>query len=411
MKRFRIILAALGILLAVLAAGAAVAEEAVSVNRQCAFTVKGASRKELKKLTDGKYSTYTAIRAGGEIGVDGKGTPLGSVLVQFYERASTVEIWARVGEDWELAGTVDGFLSGWVPLPEGTEAAKVVNVDKARMLMAEITVYGTGDRPGNSPEWELYDKADLMVVACHPDDELLWLGGLLPTYAGERGYRVQVVYAVPSTPIRRLELLDGLWHCGVRGYPAFLNLPDVFSKTMKQAYSHWGKNKMHSRVTGLIRRYQPEVVVTHDLKGEYGHGGHEAVADTVVKSVGYAADETKYADSVKQYGTWQVKKLYIHLYKDNKVQFDWHQPLAAFGGKDGLTVATEALALHKSQTARGWEMEDGGACDNSKFGLAMTQVGPDEAGDDLFEHVWPDDGVEIEEVTGPETSGSTEQEE
>ena len=405
MKKLRAVLLVLCVLLALTALGGAAAEEAVSVNGQCAFTVKGASRKEIKKLTDGKYSDYVSIRKGGEIGVDGKGTPLGSVLVQFYDRAAEVEIWARVGDEWVLAGRIGEYLSGWVPLPEGAEALRVVNTDKSRMLVADMTVYGTGERPANSPEWETYDKADLLVAACHPDDELLWLGGLLPTYAGERGLRVQVVYAVPSTPVRRLELLDGLWHCGVKGYPAFLNLPDAFTKTMKAAYGRWGKNKMHSRMTAMIRRYRPEVVVTHDLNGEYGHGGHEAVADTVVKAVQYAADGEKYTDSAKQYGTWQVKKLYLHLYEAQPIRFDWHRPLAAFGGKDGLTVATEALALHRSQTARGWEMEDGGPMDNSRFGLAFSAVGLDEACDDLFEHVWP---TELEETETEEAAESEE---
>ena len=106
MKKLRAVLLILGVLLALTALGGAAAEEAVSVNGQCAFTVKGASRKEIKKLTDGKYSDYVSIRKGGEIGVDGKGTPLGSVLVQFYDRAAEVEIWARVGDEWVLAGRI-----------------------------------------------------------------------------------------------------------------------------------------------------------------------------------------------------------------------------------------------------------------------------------------------------------------
>ena len=367
--------------------GAASAEKAVSVNASCDFAVKGASRKEIKALTDDSYKTYLTVRAGGEITVDGKGKALGSILLQFYDRATETEVLAQVGEVWISAGVRGKYLSDWLALPEGTKAVRIVNTSKSRMMMAQVTLFGPGDRPDKSPEWHDCEKADLMVFACHPDDELLWLGGLLPTYAGERGLEVQVVYAVPSTPIRRLELLDGLCHCGVTCYPAFMNLPDKRSTTLSGAYKHWNKNRMCKMETAFIRQYRPEVVVTHDFSGEYGHGGHRAVADTVRLSVGYAADSAKHTDSVKTYGTWQVKKFYVHLYAENRIQQDWHVPLARFDGKDGMTVATEALDLHRSQVANGWAMEEGGACDNTLFGLYMTTVGPDEAGNDLFEHI------------------------
>ena len=382
----------------------ACADEAADITKSCKFKVKGGGSKVVKAATDRDYQTYGNLPRDGYIEFTAGGKPIGSVMVQFYERATAVEIWAKVGEEWGLVAERGSHMSDWVALPEGATAARVTGKDKSRLFLAELSVYGTGDRPAHCPEWVDLDKADLMLVACHPDDELLWFGGLLPTYAGERKMRVQVVYGVPSTPRRRLELLDGLWHCGVTAYPAFLNLPDRFAKTLQQAYKRWNKGRMQEKLTGLIRRYRPDVVVTHDFKGEYGHGGHRAIADSVKASVGYAADSEKYKDSLNEYGSWEVKKLYIHLWNEGKIQFDWHQPLTAFGGKDGLTVATEALALHKSQTARGWEMEDGGACDNSLFGLYLTRVGEDTAKNDLFEHVTDeqlaeDPRIEIEEDT------------
>ncbi len=378
----------LAVLLAViLGLAAALADEAPDISARCAFSSKGAGGKELRTLTDGKYTTYLKVRAGGEILIDGKGRTLGSVTVRFYDRPTETEFLARTGGEWVSAGVRGRYLSDWVEMPAGTDAIRLVNTSRSRMMMAEVTVFGTGDRPDMSPEWHDCGKADLLVAACHPDDELLWLGGLLPTYAGERGLEVMVVYGVPSTPLRRLELLDGLCHCGVRCYPAFLNLPDRYCKTLESAYRNWGKNKMHRLMTEMIRRYRPEVVVTHDLKGEYGHGGHQAVADTVCKAVGFAADASRFEASAKTYGVWQVKKCYLHLYAEGQIRLDWHRPLARFGGKDGLTVATEALAMHRSQVAHGWAMEDGGETDNSLFGLWFTAVGPDERGDDLFEHI------------------------
>ena len=406
--RTRIVLAAAALLL--IAAAPASAERAVSVNGECRFSMSGASRKEIKALTDDKYSTYAKVRSKGEILAEGGGQALGSVLLQFYDRPTKTEVWARTGGEWTFVAERGTYLSDWVALPEGTEAVRIVNTDRSRMFMAELTVFGTGERPVKSPEWVSGGKCDLMVVACHPDDELLWFGGLLPTYAGEKGLRVQVVYAVPSTPVRRLELLDGLCRCGVKEYPAFMNLPDVYSKHLNAAYKRWGKTKMHRIMTGLIRQYRPDVIVSHDLNGEYGHGGHQAVADTVRTCVAYAADGSKFPDSARQYGVWQVSKCYLHLYKDGQVCYDWHRPLAAFDGMDGMAVAIEAMAMHRSQVKHGWAIEAGGPCDNTLFGLCHTTVGPDERGEDLFEHIAPAETEDDEELMIEETVLSTEAE-
>ena len=35
----------------------------------------------------------------------------------------------------------------------------------------------------------------MLQIVTHPDDDLIWFGGLLPLYAGERGMNVLVAYA------------------------------------------------------------------------------------------------------------------------------------------------------------------------------------------------------------------------
>ena len=110
------------------------------------------------------------------------------------------------------------------------------------------------------------------------------------------------------------------------------------------------------------------------------------MADAVARSAAGAGDASFFPASAEQYGTWQPQKLYVHLWAEGQIRLDWHRPLDAFGGKDGMTVAKEAMAMHVSQVKHGWKIEEGGDCDNALFGLYYTGVGPDEAGDDLFEH-------------------------
>jgi len=372
----------------------ALAQSAQDITGRCTIAA-GKKAAKARPMTDRDYDTYYTLKKGGVLEIQSQDESLSGVFLQFYDRASEVEIHAFDGENWQAAGVGQGkYLCEYFPLPEGTRQVRVINTGKARMFLAELTLYGEGDRPARSPRWRELDKADMMLVVAHPDDELLWFGGLLPTYAGERKLRVQVVYLVPTTPNRRLELLDGLWHCGVDAYPLFAGMRDVKANSLQGQYKLWNRNGLLEKIVGMVRQLQPEVIVTQDENGEYGHGAHRVCADICKLAVKNAPNAKKYKKSAKAYGTWQVKKLYIHLYDENTLQMDWHVPLEAFGGKDGMTVASEALACHVSQVAHGWAMEEGGENDNSLFGLYHSTVGEDENHDDFMENIPLDDAFD-----------------
>lgn len=374
-------------LLLILMTATAAAEPAQDVTKDCVIHV-GERVLKKKEMLDRKYTTYASIKKGGVIAAQHPSEDLSGVFVQFYDHPGTMDVQARQDSEWVSVGSTAGtYLCEWIPLPEGCREVRLVNQGKGRVLIAELTIYGQGDRPARSPQWRTLDKADIMVLAAHPDDELLWFAGLLPTYAAERGMAVQVVYMVPSTPNRRLELLDGLWHCGVDAYPMFGGMSDAKGKTLQAQYKKWNRGQMLSKVVTMVRRVQPEVLVSHDVNGEYGHGAHRACADIAKLTMKYAADKTKYRDSAKAYGPWQVKKLYLHLYKERQLRMNWRIPLDAFDGKDSYTVAEEALAFHQSQVRHGWGMEEGGKYDNALLGLAFTTVGEDVDKDDLLENI------------------------
>ena len=53
----------------------------------------------------------------------------------------------------------------------------------------------------------------------HPDDEVLYMGGVIPYYVAQ-GKTVQVVYMTTVTEVTaKIELHDCLWAMGVRNYP------------------------------------------------------------------------------------------------------------------------------------------------------------------------------------------------
>ncbi len=146
----------------------------------------------------------------------------------------------------------------------------------------------------------------------------------------------------------------------------------------------WGEKPVVEYVTGLLREYRPDVVVTHDKGGEYGHGAHRVCADAMIKAIDRAADGA-YLPNLGE--PWQIQKLYLHLYKQNTLTLDWRQPLSAFGGQTAFDVAKAAFDCHASQRSNGLIVQDWGPHANNVFGLYYSNVGLDEQGDDLFEHI------------------------
>ena len=373
---------------------AAGAESARDITKKCKLTA-GARGSKLRACTDRSYKTYWQSVNGDKCWIEVRlpaGETASGVTVQWYEHphAWGLQIQNAAGNWEDVIHTEARYLNDYLPLPEGTTRFRVANApgEQRHFNLVELRIWGAGELPAEVQQWNPPAvKADLMLLAAHPDDEVLWFGGALPTYAGEQGKVCQVCMMVPSGGARRLELLDCLWTCGVKHYPVWGNFADAFSGTLKKQYTRWNKNKVYDLVTGWIRRFQPEVLLTHDVKGEYGHGGHRVCADAAMTCLKTAANAKKYPKSAKEYGVWDVPKCYLHLYPENRVEMDWRQPLAAFGGKTGFEVAEEAFRCHVSQQKTDYRVEDWGDHSCSLFGLYRSLVGPDVEGKDFFENI------------------------
>ena len=366
------------------------AEEARDLTSGCTFRASRANG-EFPYVTDGDLSTYfILLKEDGTLEIR-SAEPVWGVYVRLFYQYSKPVAYALEAEHngiWTGVGSGGTYLSTWHPLKAPETHLRIRSTGPISMAIAEVQVFGPGDKPAEVQDWQTAEKCDLMLLTAHPDDELLWFGGLLPTYAGERGLTVQCVIMVPTGGERRQEYLSVLWHCGVRAYPEFLDLPDNNGKTPDKQYQRWhGKIHVLTKLVAVIRRHRPEVLVTHGEGGEYGHGAHRTAADAAKRSVVLAAQEKQFKSSESVYGTWQVKKLYLHEYEENPIVCDWDQPLAAFGGKTGFEVAEEAFRFHASQIKRGWEFTRRGEHDNTAFGLYMTQVGEDTGTGDLMEHI------------------------
>ena len=206
----------------------------------------------------------------------------------------------------------------------------------------KIYVFGEGEVPQWVQQWEPHcEKADLLLCSTHADDEHLWFGGTMPYYGGQLGKEVQVVYLMHHVTQRNHELLDGLWTVGITNYPVIAPFEDQWAGSLQEAEVIYDRDQVQAFQTEMIRRFKPDVVVGHDLKGEYGHGAHVLNAVTLQIAVENSGDETFCPDSAEEYGTWTVQKCYLHLYDrggEAEIIMDWEQPLSRFDGKTGFQI-------------------------------------------------------------------------
>lgn len=295
----------------------------------------------------------------------------------------------------ESGGGKNGFIHEYMPLGQAVTSVKL-SLPKGAML-TDVYAFTDGQPPAWVQVWEPpCEKADLLVLPTHADDEHLWFGGAMPYYAGELGYEVQVVYMTNhyNTTYRNHEQLNGLWTVGVTHYPVIGKFLDVVStkKSLEAAQTRYGYQNVLKFQVEILRRFAPRVIIAHDINGEYGHGAHILNAVTLLDALEKTDDPKIFPESAEKYGTCKVQKCYLHLWSKNKIVVDWGKmPLEHFGGKTALEMAKEGFACHVSQVTY-YSVEDFGENDCRKFGLAYTTVGNDsENENDMFEHVdWSD---------------------
>ena len=171
---------------------------------------------------------------------------------------------------------------------------------------------------------------------------------------------------------------------------------------------------MKAFVVETIRRFKPQIVVTHDLNGEYGHGMHRMIAKAVADTAGLTGDASQYADSAQRYGAWDVPKTYLHLYWENQIVLPTRESLSDFGGRTALQVCKDAFEKHGSQQGPTFWVDDGYDDDGSRndyqyscaeYGLYRTTVGTD-TGSSMLENLVTYDEQERQEAetaTEPES--------
>jgi LmbE family N-acetylglucosaminyl deacetylase len=160
-------------------------------------------------------------------------------------------------------------------------------------------------------------KRTLLAIFAHPDDESFGMGGTLSLYAS-RGYRVELICATRgeageiSDPalgakedlakIRENELRCAARGMGIRA-PRFLDYRDSGMAGTPEnddirCLHRADRTEAVGKVVRLIRQIRPDVVVTFEPGGGYGHPDHVAIHQITVAAVPAAADALQYAEQI-----------------------------------------------------------------------------------------------------------------
>ena len=314
----------------------------------------------------------------------------GYLCIQWDSEPVNVQLW-QVGPNDEILSKRD------VPqeydtieklLPGTKEIAFVAG--REGMSIMRLALYSDGKLPEPFINWlSTPDHLDYLIVATHPDDDVLFMGGIIPIYGAERGHIGTVAYVTSPNRTRIQEAMLGAWAMGTPYRPLFLGFQDIGAGDMnKQLYQYrFMPEAVTLALVRLFRDYRPLVVFTHDVNGEYGHWQHKVVSACVVDASRLAGDESYDPVSVSKNGTWQVQKCYLHIYPSNQLVMDVNSPLSSMGGRTALQVAKDSFSKHVSQqTGRHWVQSDFDKHPLSHFGMAYGIVEP---GKDVFDNIDP----------------------
>ncbi len=208
----------------------------------------------------------------------------------------------------------------------------------------------------------------VLYVAAHPDDEntrlitylskeKLYRTGYLSMTRGDGGQNlIGDEQGIDLGLIRTQELLAARRIDG--GEQFFTRAFDFgYSKNPEETFVKWDKEKILADVVWVIRKFQPDVIVTRfPITGEGGHGHHTASAILANEAFAAAADPRRFPEQLKYVSPWQVKRVLWNTFNFGgnnttredqfKIDVGGFNPLL---GKSYGEIAAESRSQHKSQ--------------------------------------------------------------
>ena len=205
-----------------------------------------------------------------------------------------------------------------------------------------------------------------LYVGAHPDDENT---GLIAYLAQERMFEAAYLSLTRGDGgqnllggeqaerlglIRTQELLAARRLDGGRQF--FTRAIDFgFSKSAQESMAIWGREEVLADMVWIIRRFQPDVIISRFSPVDGGgHGHHSASSILTREAFHLAADSTEYREQLTRVKPWQAKRLLWNGWRLEGAEAAKAISLEAGGynpllGKSYTEIAGESRSMHKSQ--------------------------------------------------------------
>ena len=216
---------------------------------------------------------------------------------------------------------------------------------------------------------KLSTVGSVLYIAAHPDDEN---NSFLPFLTKQRMYRTAYLsltrgdggqnligkeQGIELGMIRTQELLAARRIDGAEQY--FSTAYEFgFSKSSEEALRIWDHNKVLSDAVLVIRKFQPDIIITRFPRdARAGHGHHSASAIIANEAYLAAADPTQFPEQFKLgLVPWKAKRILwntfnfgsINTTNDNQLKLEVGGYNAVLGKSYG-EIGAEARTMHKSQ--------------------------------------------------------------
>ncbi len=211
-------------------------------------------------------------------------------------------------------------------------------------------------------------SGSVLYIAAHPDDEntrlLAYLAkekkvrtGYLSLTRGDGGQNlIGNEQAELLGLIRTQELLAARGTDGAEQF--FTRANDFgFSKNPEESFKIWNKAKILSDVVWVIRKFQPDVIITRFPEdARAGHGHHSGSAILAHEAFAAAADPKQFPEQLIFVKPWQAKRLVWNTFNFGgnnttandqlKIDVGLYNPLL---GKSYGEIAAESRSNHRSQ--------------------------------------------------------------
>lgn len=243
-------------------------------------------------------------------------------------------------------------------------------------ILSLLAIYwGNSQAPYNPTSADMYQSLQklkvlgaVLYVAAHPDDEntrliaylskdKLYRTGYLSLTRGDGGQNlVGEEQGIELGLLRTQELLAARRTDG--GEQFFTRAFDFgYSKNPEETFTKWNKEKILADVVWVIRKFQPDIIVTRfPTTGEGGHGHHTGSAILANEAFAAAADPNRFPEQLKYVSVWQTKRVLWNTFNFGgtnttredqfKVDVGGYNPLL---GKSYGEIAAESRSQHKSQ--------------------------------------------------------------